>query len=157
MKDIIINDNDKQRFDDRYVPDPMSGCWLWTGRTTKGGYGVIPKNKCTYLAHRVSVKLSGRDIAGKVVRHKCDNPGCVNPAHLLTGTHADNNQDKVDRGRQSKGECAKQSNLTEADVKHIRSVAVKGYGGNIRALAKQYNVSKESIRSIIKRKTWSHI
>lgn len=67
-----------------------SGCHL-THRTTPG----------SLRAHRVAYWLTtGEWPADHVVRHTCDNPPCVNPAHLLLGTHSDNTQDKMDRGRQ---------------------------------------------------------
>ena len=157
MKDIITDEKIRQRFDDKYVPDPMSGCWLWTAKTHACGYGIISINNRPELAHRVSVKLSGRDVAGKVVRHKCDNPACVNPDHLLTGSQSDNMADKVAKDRQQKGERCHQSNLTQADIKHIRSVAVKGFGGNIKSLCEQYGITTTSMLDIVNRKTWNHV
>lgn len=79
-------------------------CWLWTGGTTTNGYGRI------YLirggswkavsAHRLSYELAfGRIPDGLCVLHHCDNPPCVNPAHLYAGTMTDNNRDMNSRGR----------------------------------------------------------
>lgn len=81
-------------------------CWLWTAGTDGDGYGKIwvqALNRSTG-AHRVSWFLSRREwpAPGEVIRHTCDNPPCVNPAHLLTGTHKDNYNDCVDRGRIAK-------------------------------------------------------
>lgn len=157
MKDIIIDEKTQQRFDDKYVPEPMSGCWLWTAHLINSGYGVISINNRPELAHRVSVKLSGREISGKVVRHKCDNPVCVNPDHLITGSQSDNMADKVAKDRQQNGERCRKSNLTEADVEHIRSVAVKGHGGNIKSLCEQYGITTSSMLDIVNRKTWNHV
>jgi len=150
MKDIIIDEKAQQQFDERYVPEPNSGCWLWIGAVDLDGYGHIGVGKKKVKAHRLSVKLSGREIAGKVVRHKCDNPGCVNPDHLLTGSQADNVRDMYDRKRNGhrKGEKHHRAKLTDADVSHIRSIAVMGMGGNIKSLAKHYGVADNTIRAI---------
>lgn len=80
------------------------------------------------------------DIAGKVVRHECDNPGCVNPAHLLLGTHQDNMDDKVRRGRvPARGTNTK---LTAEEVQWIRAVCIpRHYEWGQAALAKVLGVT----------------
>lgn len=88
------------RFEGKVSPEPNSGCWLWTGATDRNGYGQLRCDRKSRMATHISVEMSGRAIeAGQVVRHKCDNPACVNPGHLLTGTQADNMADMVSRGR----------------------------------------------------------
>lgn len=80
-------------------------CWPWVGeKHTSGGYGMYSEwsdnqRICKFYAHRLSVLISGREIAGLVVRHDCDNPPCVNPSHLQTGSQADNVRDAYERGR----------------------------------------------------------
>jgi len=152
-----------------YEPIPECGCWLWTGGTDKDGYGRYSLFNRTenHLrgAHRVSVYLDNRNPIGKVVMHTCDNPSCVNPAHLKVGTIQDNNLDKLKKGRQSKlkGSSNGTSKLTEVQVKQIRQEAVVGNrtgynnGSNIKEIAIKYNVSIETIRKIIHRHTWKHI
>ena len=94
-------DTDRERFD-RYAP--VSGpedCWEWTGVRNRKGYGQTTKGSKGRRAHRLSYELHKGPIpAGQIVRHTCDNPPCVNPAHLLAGTHQENYQDAVSRGRQ---------------------------------------------------------
>lgn len=72
------------------------------------GYGYLQHEGKQVLAHRLAYcqanDLPLEDIAGQVVRHKCDNPKCVNPDHLEIGSQADNMTDKVQRGRALRGE-----------------------------------------------------
>lgn len=80
--------------------DRSGDCWIWTGTRASTGYGVLVDNKKRIFAHRFSYELAKGPIpAGLVIRHTCDNPPCVNPAHLLTGTQADNARDMAERGR----------------------------------------------------------
>lgn len=78
-------------------------CWPWTGELNSMGYGRINTypngRRVRLLAHRLAAQMAGLVIEGQVVRHKCDNPQCVNPFHLLTGSQADNMQDSIKRGR----------------------------------------------------------
>lgn len=81
--------------------DDISGCWNWTGSTSRG-YGQLSKGwkKAPYKAHRLSYELFvGAIPDGLVIRHKCDNPRCANPSHLEIGTQQDNVTDRVVRGR----------------------------------------------------------
>ncbi|WP_156160261.1 HNH endonuclease signature motif containing protein, partial [Pseudomonas sp. 2(2015)] len=77
-------------------------CWDWQAKSRIGDYGVFTvRAGVQRLAHRLSYEIHyGEAPPGRmVVRHRCDNPLCVNPDHLELGTHADNMRDKVRRGR----------------------------------------------------------
>lgn len=90
-------------FHDLYIPEPNSGCWLWTGPAYDTGYGVFfnPRIDRRDGAHRVSMELAtGEPIPpGMQVNHHCDVRACVNPDHLYIGTQKDNMRDACDRGR----------------------------------------------------------
>jgi len=75
-------------------------CWIWTGYTGSRSYGIIRIGSDRQMAHRFSYEMHIGEIPpGRLVMHSCDNPRCVNPAHLSLGTHATNHADKSTKGR----------------------------------------------------------
>lgn len=77
-----------------------SGCWEWTGARLVKGYGLVGNVGGTIQAHRAAWLLTHFVIPdGMQVLHRCDNPPCINPAHLFLGTPADNMRDMVAKGR----------------------------------------------------------
>ncbi len=147
-----------QRFMDKALPEPNSGCWLWTGNYLQSGYGRIDLRRLSAemdstRAHRVAYRLFKGDIPpNMLVCHECDNPSCVNPDHLFLGTCADNHADRNKKERQARGDKQWSVKLTEADVRTIRnSLALSSI------LAAQFGVFNSTIRKIRSRKTWQHV
>jgi hypothetical protein len=137
-----------------------NGCKIWTHGRNKAGYGIVklPTVKGARLTHRVSLEMKiGRPIRhGLCVLHSCDNPPCCNPDHLREGTHKDNVNDKVVKGRQSKlqGEVHGSSKLTESQVRDI----IKEANTNTQVvLSKRYNITRSTISDILRGKSWKHI
>lgn len=96
--------------DDRFWPKVdmrrQDECWPWTGNRTRAGYGRFrdAESGKSVPAHRVSLQLHGVVFApGDFVCHRCDNPPCVNPAHLYVGDHASNMRDRRERQREARG------------------------------------------------------
>ena len=134
-------------------------CWVWTHYCDENGYGRIGGPGSKILgAHRVSYELHKGPIpVGLKVRHTCDNPPCVNPAHLLCGTDQDNSNDMVGRSRQNscRGEKHGSAKLSKGQVAEIRRDYVKGsrISGQC-ALARKYEVCQAQIWRIVNEKVW---
>jgi hypothetical protein len=92
-------------------------CWPWMGAQASTGYGRYSVGRKPRPAHQVAWELrNGKPFpAGKVGCHECDNPKCVNPAHIWPGTQGDNIRDCVAKGRHAskpQAQCAKGHALT---------------------------------------------
>ncbi len=154
---------------------PEGECWLWDGVTNKKGYGsrhigLFQKRTLRrVLVHRIAWMLDNpnENLGTRYLRHTCDVPRCVNPAHLILGSIADNNRDMAKRGRASqgnshwarrypdrvpKGECRSHSKLTNSLVRYVRRSAKTG-----RELAKELGVGETCVSRVRSRKTWKHV
>jgi predicted transcriptional regulator len=123
----------KERLLGRIEKDPSTGCWNWIGTFNNCGYGQIAgeidgvryaKPKQNMLAHRASYIIYHGPIEdGLIIRHKCDNPACINPDHLEAGTYSDNSTDTVVRMRMNHnpntGAKHHMAQLTDEQVKQI--------------------------------------
>lgn len=141
-----------------------SECWIWNKSFTKRGYGRANyKGKAIY-AHRLSFLLFNGEIkSGLFVCHKCDTPLCVNPRHLFAGTPKENSADRDEKkrsrvviGRRHKGTDSAKAKLTDDAVIAIREIYSNGKCTHAN-LAKQFGVVKQTIASVISRRTWRHI
>lgn len=134
-------------------------CWHWTGAKNPDGYGTFKLNGYHMGAHRVSFAMKNGYFPGegKVVRHKCDNPSCVNPEHLEDGTVRDNILDSIQRGRYKTrcqiGSSNAASKLTEHDVEAIRERIDSGETNT--AIARKFGVHHATISAIRRGKTWA--
>jgi DNA-binding XRE family transcriptional regulator len=132
------------------------GCWLWTGSRNAKGYGQFNWRKLgrPHLAHRFLLLMQGIPVpAGMMVLHECDNPACVNPAHLRLGTAAENSQDMVQKNRSSRGERHCHAKLTLADVLLIRQLHTT-YQHTQQELAALFGVARTTISSIVTGRNW---
>src|SRR5262245_5295682 len=130
-----------------------SGCWEWQGYKVQNGYGRIGVNKKEELVHRLVYRLCVSDLPVSIqVCHHCDNPACLNLAHLFAGTGCDNARDAVAKGRNylpcPKG-GSKARKLSDDAVREIRRKA--DAGEKVRHLAREYGVSPSVITSVVRR------
>ena len=97
----------EDRFWECVIPEPNSGCWLWTGYIDSKGYGRIGlggRHGGMITATRISLRIASIEVPDdKIVCHHCDVQACVNPDHLFVGTQADNMQDMIKKGRRVSG------------------------------------------------------
>ena len=132
-------------------------CWDWRWTSMPTGYGKIMYAETQLLAHRLSYTINIGEIPkGNVVCHKCDNPACINPSHLFTGTHGDNVADKVAKGRQGFGETHSGVKLKESDALEIRELLAHK-AMKQKDIACAYGVTPSQICHIKTRKLWGHL
>ena len=140
---------------DEVVRVPALGpCWEWRGSIRNGdGYGATSRpGGGNMLAHRAAfVAWVGPLSDDLILLHACDNPPCINPAHLRAGTDADNSADKIARGREARGERSGAVKVTDAVVDEIRARYAAG-GCTYRSLAGAYGLSKSHIGAIVTRR-----
>ncbi len=120
-------------------------CWEWVGHRNLQGYGVTSLWAVSYRAHRISYTLAyGKIPSGGVICHSCDNPCCVNPDHLRSGTVSENNRDTRERGRFN---CGPDVKLTESDVVRIRERFAGGESAP--GIAKDFDVYPSYVVKIV--------
>ena len=131
-----------------------NGCHICTSHRRKNGYTQILINGKRIYLHRFIYEKKFGPIKGfNVIRHRCDNPFCINPDHLIEGTQTDNVKDMVDRNRNVKGITQGSSKLTEEQVLDI----FNNHTDSNVELGRKYNVDNSTIWYIRKGKTWKHI
>jgi hypothetical protein len=142
----------EERFEAKYIPEPNSGCHLWTASVTLDGYGqFVAEDGRKVLAHRYAWERENGPIPARmVVRHRCDMPWCVNDQHLVLGSNADNSRDMVLRNRSLRGADVPNAKLTCADVIAIRSAT-----GLLKEIAAQFNISIPTVSDIRRGRRWS--
>ena len=134
-------------------------CWEWKrGRVGKGYGAYYPNGKGSQrYAHIVAVEKDGREVPdGLVVMHTCDNPPCVNPAHLVVDTQRENLLDMQRKGRkvQVRREGHPRAKLTEEQVVEIR----KRYptrAVSVRVMAREYGISHVQLMRVAKGRAWA--
>jgi HNH endonuclease len=144
----------------------VDACWSWTGSLATNGYGKVRPggSDAQVYAHRVAWELvNGPLPEGGHVLHRCDNPPCVNPAHLVLGNQRANNDDRIVKGRTArggasgrtrhperypKGEQWSFAKLTDAQVAAIR-VAWDAGGVSQAGLGRLYGVNQSTIHRIV--------
>lgn len=161
--------------------DKTGTCWIWTAGRDKDGYGQFRPGglEPTARAHRCAWALTHRSwpSADLLVCHTCDNPACVNPAHLFLGAPGDNSADMVAKGRQSRGErhpnagrafaqptSAQRargernaaSRLTADDVREIRRLYRTGDMRQV-DIAERFGISQNNVSRIVRRLAWKHV
>ena len=141
-----------------YTIDESTGCWNCTSHSVHVGddgfvgYFVCKRNGYYSLHRYMYAQKYGHITSEDVIRHTCDNPMCINPEHLVKGTHNDNVQDRVSRNRSAIGINNGRSKLTELQV-----IDIYNSNDTKRALAIKYNVDPKVIYDIKRKNTWKYL
>jgi hypothetical protein len=134
------------------------GCWVWDGAKCGSGYGHLGRSGKTLMAHRYAYEqLVGPIPAHLCVLHRCDNRLCVNPDHLFLGTHQENTQDMIRKGRQinvgSPGGKNGNAKLSKEQAEEIRRLAANGVSQS--EIARRFSVVQPHISRIVRQISWS--
>jgi hypothetical protein len=98
-----------------------NGCWMWLGNKNSAGYPMIWLNGKSVRAHRVMFSINNGGLSDDlVVCHTCDNPSCVNPDHLFSGSRDDNNKDCKNKKRNAFGMKNGHAKISAEQIKEIR-------------------------------------
>ena len=155
----------QERFENKIERVTESGCWLWSGYVDKDGYGTFRyKGVSGVKAHRVSWEMANGCIPVMVghdrvcVLHRCDVPGCVNPAHLFLGTNSDNMTDKKNKGRCNTpvGERNAWSKLSTEIVLEIRRL-LDETDMTQKQVGEMLGVDRTTVGYVYRRDTWKHV
>lgn len=136
--------------------DP-DACWPWQGAVNQRGYGMYFLDGKRYRAHRIVLANKVQmDYPQLSACHTCDNTVCCNPAHLYWGTHTQNMQDKIQRGRANplKGIHNPRAKLNPDKVRQIRTLAETV---SFTELARRFGVDRKAIWQIVQRVTWKEV
>jgi len=143
----------------KYVTSgPFDECWIWQGGVNTSGYGIMRAGGRSEGAHRVSWEIHFGPIPdGLQCLHRCDVRNCVNPYHLFLGTHQDNMDDMVSKGRDRQliGESHHSAKLTASQVIEIRALAAQGAPQP--EIAKRFGITQSNVSQIVLYKSWKHI
>ena len=130
------------------IVESSEGCLLFIGPKTGNGYGVIGYEKRQDYVHRVVWKLNNGPIKeGYCVLHTCDNPACCNIDHLLLGSHKDNTQDMMRKGRH-----VKPSYRVRSLVDPIFDLHNSGLSNS--EVANHLGISRTSVHHVVHGKRW---
>lgn len=151
-----IEQGDVERFYKYVHKAGLDSCWEWQSTRNRSGYGKFWLHGRTDIASRVSYRISNGPIPpGHQVRHRCDNPPCVNPGHLLTGTGRQNARDALDRDRYKWGSGNGRAKLNEDQVREIKNCWETGESQV--SIAKRFSISRAAVQWILNGRNWTRL
>lgn len=144
-----VSEYTKARFWSKIDVGGPADCWPWQAASHKFGYGRFRLDGQLVSPHRLAYEIiegplpAGGGYHGTVIRHRCNNPQCCNPAHLDTGTQKDNVQDMV------QSQAKKWAKLTPEQI-----LAIKDDPRSQREIGKDYGISKTHVGRIKNGQAW---
>jgi hypothetical protein len=140
---------------ERVYPEPNSGCWIFEGDTSHGGYPRAKIDGRIRRVHRHSLEMKvGRKLQrDELACHSCDVRSCCNQDHLFVGTNLDNVRDKVAKGRAAPPPTGKRK-LTAERARVIR--AARAGGASVSDIASAFSdVSRRQIERVLAGSRWA--
>jgi predicted XRE-type DNA-binding protein len=134
-----------------------NGCLEWQRRLHKDGYGEINYRRKYWLAHRLAWFLTNGPIPEEMcVCHVCDNPKCIDPAHLFLGTHADNMGDMKRKGRRKGINCGEKNGRSKITRETAIKIRDAYQAGDVtqNQLATLYGIAQPTVSLILTNKIW---
>lgn len=138
-------------------------CWPWTCHKNNKGYGLLSVATRKIIATHIALALAGKPRPGRLwALHNCDNPACVNPAHLRWGTRAENTNDAKIRNRFKRwdgeriGADNPRAKLDDAAVREIRRIRSE-QGLTQIEIACLFGVGPTTISNILAGRSWTHV
>lgn len=149
----------RERFDEKWMLIPETGCWIWLAakaQTSAKQYGHFNLDGRALRAHRAAWLIYRGEIPeGMQVLHSCDIGICVNPDHLRLGTHTENMQEMVERGRHNNGSHERKGyghwNAVFTEQDHAEMVRMRNEGKLIREIAEHFDCSKSNVSKVCRR------
>lgn len=135
------------------IPEPNSGCLLWTKGLNRDGYAFVKVRGKVRGAHRLAWEMAHGPIPdGMCVCHKCDVPSCINPGHLFLDTQLGNIADMVAKRRHAKGTAKRSAKLTDE-----QALAIRADKRPQRTIAAEYGVDPSTVCRTRRQEQWGHI
>jgi len=131
----------------------LGPCWLWLGRPDPDGYGNFRLGNQTVKPHRLAWAFEHGRYPEPVGLHRCDNPPCVRPSHVMEGTHADNVRDRQAKGRTARGSRIGIAVLDERQVRAMRVLYARG-GHTWATIGALFGISASGAGLVLSGKTW---
>lgn len=126
----------------------VGACMLWLGGVNKDGYGACNTRGIfkSQLIHREVFRLA-HGFYPEVVMHTCDNPLCINPAHLVAGTPDANMRDMDAKGRRAIGARNGNAKFSDEDIAEMRGM--KANGATYVSIAMRFGVSRGYVWKVL--------
>jgi hypothetical protein len=137
-----------------------NGCWEWQGARNEKGYGTVFYNSKPFMCHRLMFKLFKDELKNLIVCHHCDNPCCCNPSHLFLGTHKENINDCINKGRSKvfeKKHIAHNAKLSKKEAgKIVEFLAMNPETGS-RQLADKFKIPMSIAKDIKRGRSYGNL
>lgn len=140
------------------IKSQTDNCILWPFPLNQDGYGKLRYLGKKHLAHRLAFWITYEHWPFPEARHTCDVRNCINPRHIIEGTHDDNMRDMAERDRALRGTRSPNAKITDDIVRLMRAEYVPNSRTHCcRVLAEKYGLDGKNVYNIVMRRAWRHV